>query len=119
MKKVVFLSLMVTLLASASVSAQTPAPEPDTLSNPVQQGDPAVKHLPPRMDYVEDKQRITPEEVPQPVKQTLESSAQYTDWQKAMIFFDKNKEEYIVEFKEAGTTTAYRFNKEGRPVLVE
>jgi hypothetical protein len=42
------------------------------------------------MDYVEDRQRITPEEVPEPVKQTLESSAQYTDWQKAMIFFDKN-----------------------------
>ena len=119
MKKSIFLPLIVLLAASTGLFAQIPAPEPDTLSNPVQEGDPAVRHLPPRLDYVEDRQRITPEEVPQPVKETLESSAQYTDWQKAMIYFDKNKEEYVVEFKEAGRTTAYRFNKEGRPVLEE
>ena len=119
MKKAIFLPLILLLLASGGIFAQTPVPDADTLSNPVQEGDPAVRHLPPRMDYIEDRQRITPEEVPEPVKVTLESSAQYTDWQKAMIFFDKNKEEYVVEFKEAGKTTTYRLNKEGRPILEE
>jgi hypothetical protein len=116
MKKTIFLPLMVVLFASVGF-AQTPVPDPDTVSNPVQEGDPAVRHLPPRLDYVEDRQRITPEEVPEPVKETLESSAQYSDWQKAMIFFDKNKQEYVVEFKAAGATTTYRFNKEGKPIL--
>lgn len=117
MKKLIFLPLMALLLTSAGLYAQTPVPDPDTVSTPVKEGDPAVDHLPPRLDYVDDRQRITPEEVPQPVKETLESSAQFTDWQRAMIFFDKNKEEYVVEFKEAGKTTTHRFNKEGRPVL--
>lgn len=119
MKKAIFLPIILMFPACAGLFAQIPAPDPDTLSNPVQEGDPAVKQLPPRIDYVEDRQRITPEEVPAPVKETLESSSQYTDWQKAMIFFDKNKEEYVVEFKEKGTTTTYRFNKEGMPVLKE
>ena len=119
MKKNVFLSLVLVLAAAASLRAQTPVPDPDTISNPVQEGDPAVRHLPPRMDYVEDRQRITPEEVPDPVKLTLESSAQYTDWQKARIFHDRNKDEYVVEFEEAGKTTAHRFNREGKPILEE
>ena len=53
------------------------------------------------------------------MKQTLESSAQYTDWQKATIYHDKNKDEYLVEFASEGKTTTYRFNKEGKPVVEE
>jgi hypothetical protein len=100
-----------------AVFAQTPAPDPDTVLGPVQQGDPAVRQLPPRMDYVNDMKRITPSEVPDPVRQTLESSAQYTGWEKALIYQNEKKDEYLVEFKEAAKTTSYRFNKEGRPVL--
>jgi len=117
MKKGIILPIIFAFMASAAVFGQNPVPDPDTLSNPVQEGDPAVRNLPPRMDYVEDRQRITPEEVPDPVKLTLDGSAQYTGWQKAIIFHDKNKDEYLVEFKEAGRTTSYRFNTEGKPIL--
>jgi hypothetical protein len=119
MKKAIFLPLILVLAATTGVFGQNPVPDPDTISNPVQEGDPAVRHLPPRLDYVEDLHRITPEEVPDPVRQTLESSAQYTDWQKAMVYHDKNKDEYVVEFKEQEKTTTYRFNKEGQPVVKE
>lgn len=113
------LSLLLFLLASSNVFGQAPVPDPDTIPNPVKQGDPAIDQLPARLDYIEDRQRIMPEEVPDPVRQTLESSAQYKDWQKAPIFHDENKDEYIVEFTEAGKTTTYRFDKEGRPILKE
>ena len=119
MQKAIFLSLMLMFIASAAVYGQNPVPEPDTISNPVQQGDPAVRQLPPRLDYVEDRQKITPEEIPTPVRQTLDGSAQYTEWQKAMIYHDKNKDEYVIEFVEAGKTTTYRFNKEGKPIIEE
>ena len=110
----VFISLQVTLLC-----AQNPVPESDTLENPVQEGDPAVRTLPPRLDYVDDLKRITPAEVPEPIRQSLESNAQYADWQKSTIYHDRNKDEYLVEFSEAGKTTTYRFNKEGRQVVEE
>ncbi|MEX2235184.1 MAG: hypothetical protein WD824_23680 [Cyclobacteriaceae bacterium] len=119
MKKLIFLSLVSILSASTALFAQNPVPDSDTIPNPVQEGDPAVRQLPPRLDYVDDKKRITPEEIPDPVRVTLEGSAQYTDWQKAMIYHDKNKDEYVVEFKEGGKTTTHRFNKEGRPIVEE
>ena len=118
MKKLILLFTFI-MFASLSVLAQNPVPDPDTLQNPVQQGDPAVKTLPPRLDYVEDRKRIVPEELPEPVKQSLESSAQYTDWQRAMIYHDRNKDEYLVEFSAEGRTTTYRFNKEGKPIVEE
>ncbi len=118
MKKIIWLPVFLILCATSGLLAQTPAPDPDTVP-PVKEGDPAIRQLPPRMDYTDDKKRITPEELPDPVKQTLESSAQYTGWEKAGIFQDKKKEEYLVEFNEKGQTTAYRFNKDGTPVLKE
>lgn len=118
MKKVIWLSLIVILCATSGSLAQIPAPDPDTVP-PVKEGDPAIRQLPPRMDYSDDKKRITPEELPDPVKQTLESSAQYTGWEKAEIFQDKKKEEFIIEFDEKGKTTAYRFNKDGTPIVKE
>jgi hypothetical protein len=117
MKKIIFIPLILLLVSSTVLFGQNPVPEPDTATNPVQEGDPAVRQLPPGLDYVDERKRITPEEIPDPVRQTLESSAQYTDWQKAMIYHDKKKGEYAVEFKDAEKTTTYRFNKEGRPIL--
>ena len=120
MKNCITLVALACLMAgSIQAIAQNPVPEPDTAATPVQEGDPAVRTLPPRLDYVEDRKRITPEEVPDPVKQTLESSAQYSNWQRAMIYHDKNKDEYLIEFNEKGATTTYRFNKEGRPIIEE
>lgn len=34
-----------------------------------------------------------------------------------MIFHDRNKDEYVVEFGEAGKTSSYRFDKEGKPII--
>jgi hypothetical protein len=117
MKKLLFIPLLLCATCICS-SGQTPVPEPDTLSNPVQEGDPAVRTLPPGLDYIEaDRERMMPAELPEAVQQTLESGAEYKDWQKARIFKKKDKEEYIVEFKEADRTTTYRFSKDGRPVF--
>jgi hypothetical protein len=119
MKKVILMTLSLILVASIRLLAQNPVPDADTLQNPVKEGDPAVQALPPRMDYVDGRKRITPEEVPDAVRQSLESSAQYTDWQKATIYHDRNKDEYLVEFSEKGKTTSYRFSKDGSPVVEE
>lgn len=119
MKKLINILMVLTLIAAAPAFSQNPIPEPDTLQNPVQEGDPAVRTLPPRLDYVDDKQRITAAEVPDPVRQSLESSAHYTDWQKATLYHDKNRDEYIVEFSSQGKSTTYRFNNEGKPIVEE
>lgn len=119
MKTSIFLSVLLSLVVSTTLCAQTPVPDPDTIPNPVKQGDPAIDQLPARLDYIENRRRIMPEELPDAVRHTLESSAQYEAWEKAPIFHDRNKDEYIVEFSEAGKTTTYRFNKEGRPILKE
>jgi hypothetical protein len=111
------ITLTLVLMGGITLLAQNPVPDPDTVQNPVQEGDPAVRTLPPRLDYVDDRKRITPEEVPSPVRETLESNAQYKDWQRATVFFDQNKDEYIIEFEERGKTTSYRFNKEGKQII--
>lgn len=115
MKKIIWLPIVLSLMAVSAALAQIPTPDPDTVP-PIKEGDPALRQLPPRDDYADDRQRIVPEELPDPVKQTLESSAEYAGWQKAVIYRDKKKEDYIVEFTERGKTTSYRFDKEGRPV---
>jgi len=119
MKKQIFLTCLSLLFAVVSLSAQNPVPAPDTIPTPVQEGDPAIRTLPPRMDYVEDRKRIVADEIPDAVRQTLESSAQYGEWQKAAIFHEENKDEYIIEFTEAGRTTTHRFNNEGLPIVEE
>jgi hypothetical protein len=119
MKKLIIIAFLPVLFGCTSVIAQSPVAQPDTISHPIQEGDPAIRTLPPRMDYVEDKKRIVPEAVPQPVRQTLESNPEYKDWQKATIFHDENKDEYIVEFSVGDKTTSYRFNKEGAPIIEE
>jgi hypothetical protein len=118
MKKSI-LPLMLLLFAATSGYSQTPVPQPDTVGNPVQQGDPAIETLPPGLDYVDDKKRIRAEELPDPVRQTLESGTRYSNWKDAMIFHDRNKDEYIIEFDEAGKSTIHRFNKEGEPIITK
>lgn len=107
---------MLALFACGHVWGQTPVPEADTVP-PIKEGDPALRQLPPREDYSDDRERMMPEELPDPVKQTLESNALYSGWEKAQVFRDKTREEFIVEFKDRGKPATYRFNKEGRPVL--
>ena len=117
MKKLLSVTFAMLMLTSIPLLGQNPVPDPDTLPGPVKEGDPALRTLPPRLDYVEDRKRITPEEVPLRVRESLESSAQYTDWQKATLYHDSNKDEYIVEFRGAGRVTTYRFNHDGKPIV--
>jgi hypothetical protein len=117
MKNIHIITFLASLLVSTAVWSQNPVPDPDTIPNPVQEGDPAIKTLPPRLDYVEDKQRIRAEELPDAVRQTLESDARYANWKDATIFRDENTDEYIVEFREEGKTTTYKFSKEGTPIM--
>lgn len=118
MKKLM-LPLMLLLFAAVSGFSQTPVSDPDTVGNPIQQGDPAIETLPPGLDYVDDKKRIRPEELPDPVRQTLESGTRYSNWKEAMIFHDRNTDEYIVEFVEAGRSTTHRFDKDGEPIITK
>ena len=119
MKQLIIIAFIPLLLQGISALGQSPAPESDTISTPAKQGDPAIKALPPRLDYIEDKRRITSEEIPQLVRQTLESEVKYKGWQKAAIFYDENKNEYIVEFNKDDNMTSYRFNKDGAAIIEE
>lgn len=119
MKKLKIGPLIPLLLAGTLAMAQGPAPQPDTISNPVKEGDPAIKALPPRLDYVEDKKQITMEELPAPVQHTLQNDSKYRGWEKATIFHEENKDEYIVEFRAADNATTYRFNKAGTQIIEE
>lgn len=110
---------MLVAVAAGSVSAQAPVPDTDTTSTPIKQGDPTIETMPRGLDYVEDKQRIKAEELPDAVKQTLQSGTRYGDWKEATVFHDRNKEEYILEVTKAGNTATYRFDKEGKPIIQE
>jgi len=117
MRKFVFLPCVLLLAATVNGFSQTPVPDADTVGNPIQQGDPAIEALPPDLDYVEDKKRITPDDLPDPVRETLETGTRYTNWKDARIFHDRNKDEYIIEFTEAGKTTSHRFDSDGKPIV--
>jgi hypothetical protein len=106
------------LLLGASAYAQTPVPEPDTV-DPVQQGDPAVRHLPPRADYVDDRQPLRPEELPQRVRRAAENEVGIQNWEAAKILHDRKKDEYIVEIKTRDEKSTYRFDSQGRRILEE
>jgi hypothetical protein len=116
MKKLVSIltGLFITI---AAVYAQSPAPEPDTLRDPVKQTDPEGKVSPPEINYTDaDHQKITPKQVPAGVRQTLESSPQYEGWEKASLYKNKSGSVFVVEITKADTTRTYRFDKLGRPV---
>jgi hypothetical protein len=107
------------LFAVTAVSAQTDTPQPDTLSDPVQEGDPSVRHIPPQADYVKEMSKIVAEELPAPVRKTLDDNAQYKGWEEAQIFVNKANDQYAIQFKESDKTITYRFDKNGKSVLDE
>jgi hypothetical protein len=104
------------ITAVAAVVAQTPAPEPDTLRDPVKQTDPEPKTLPPNSHYIDDAVKITPQQIPTAVKQTLESGTSYTGWEKASLYKNKSGTVFIIEITKGDTTRTFHFDKLGRPV---
>ena len=119
MKKLILISVTVVLIAASNGFSQTPVPKSDTATTVIQEGDPAIETLPRGLDYVEDKKPIMLEELPDPVRETLESDARYAEWRNAVIFHEQNKDEYIVEFSKDRKTTSYRFDKDGKPIIQE
>jgi hypothetical protein len=120
MKSATAILTILLLAAVTAVSAQTDTPQPDTLSDPVQEGDPAVRHIPPQADeYVKAMNTITAEELPGPVRKTLEGNARYEGWEKAKAFVNKTNDEYVVQFKESDKTITYRFDSNGKQILDE
>ena len=115
MKKLLFFILV---LIAGGALAQTPVPNADTV-DPVQQGDPAVRHLPPRSDYVDDRRQIGDEELPQSVRESLENDAALPDLKDAEIFHDRKRNEYIVEIEKQGKRITYRFDAQGKRILEE
>lgn len=109
-------SIVAGLFITAAVYAQSPAPEPDTLRDPVKQTDPEGKVLPRSSNYAEDHQRITAKQLPPEIQRTLEASPEYEGWERATIYKGKSGNLYIIDITKADTTKTYRFDKLGRPV---
>lgn len=116
MKKIVMLLISVVLINFA-VSAQEPAPLPDTVGDKIKQGDPEVKNPPLSVNYLSDATRITSKEIPAGVKRTLESGSQYVGWERAAVYKDKTGSTYIIEMKEADRTRVFRLDKYGKPII--
>lgn len=116
MRRKILLITFGLLIAVAAVVAQTPAPEPDTLRDPVKQTDPEPKTLPPDSRYIRDEVIITPQQLPPAVKQTLESGTLYDGWEKSKLYKNKSGSVFIIEITKGDTTRTFHFDKLGRPV---
>ena len=110
--------LVALMLASGTALAQTPTPEMDTTKTPIKQTDPPLK-VQPSNDYLENHLRIMPEELPEPVKRTLESGTQYSGWERAVIFRKEDGKEFVVEITEGNKTESFRFDRQGKPLPLD
>lgn len=109
------LLLACTLIISIAIAyTQTPAPDPDTLRE-VKQTDPAPENLP-SDDYTEGHVKITPEQLPERIKQMLRSDTQYEGWEKAAAYQSKTSEVFMLEITKADTTRIFQFDRLGQPV---
>jgi hypothetical protein len=111
MKK--FILIFAMTVAAFSIQAQTPAPDPDTLKNPVKQTDPEVKQPPADMHYVDEMTRITADELPTVVLDSLKA-LEPAAWEKSVVYKDKKNEMFTVEIRDGGQEKTYRFSKEGQ-----
>lgn len=103
------------LLFAIAAVAQTPAPEPDTIPLPVEQGDPVQRTFPSH-NYLEGFVRVMPDELPAAVRTTLESGSSYDGWRRAPIYKNPKGDRFIVEITTGGKTETFQFNAQGRPV---
>ena len=117
MKKLLTLAGLVLFTLSMSI-AQSPVPDPDTMKNPIKQGDPAPQVIPPKTSYQKTMVIIKPSQVPAPVRKRLEHSA-YKGWEKATIYRNESSSIYLIEFRETGRIRKYRFDKNGHQLELE
>jgi len=107
------MSLVMVMIATIASNAQTPIPDPDTIRDPVKQGDPAVQVIPRQVQYEKNFVKIKPTEVPAEVKKRLQHTA-YKGWEKATIYRNQSSTIYMVEFQEPNKTRIYKFDKHGQ-----
>jgi hypothetical protein len=117
MKKIFLAVLAILVISLSAVQAQSPTPDPDTTSSPVKQTDPEVDGMPRDINYAGGMIRITTQELPKGVKQTLGSSSGYAGWEKAKAYKDKDGRTYLIEMKEDDATRVFRFDKDGKLIL--
>jgi hypothetical protein len=111
MKKCIFILGM--LLGAIITYGQSPAPDPDTIKNPVKQIDPEVKQLPPDLHYAKDAVRINADELPPVVLKKLQQ-VEPTGWEKSVVYRGKKEKIFIVEMRDNQNTRTYRFDTEGK-----
>ena len=112
MKAVLFFA---TLFFAGVALAQNPVPELDTTQIPVEQGDPALKTFSPET-YLKDFKRIMPDELPAPVRTTLDAGTQYSGWQRAPIYKNKKGDRFVLEIPSDDRTERFQFDAQGKPV---
>jgi hypothetical protein len=116
MKK--FMFILAFLFGVVIAYGQSPAPDPDTLQNPVKQIDPEVKQLPPDLHYSKDVVRINADELPPAVLKNLKE-IEPSGWEKSVVYRDKKEKVFIVEMREDKNNKTYRFDEEGKLVRSE
>jgi hypothetical protein len=108
---------MLLFVGLIAVHAQSPTPDPDTTTAPVKQTDPEVDVMPRDVNYAGGMTKITTQDLPKAIKQTLGSSSGYEGWEKAKAFRDKTGNTYLIEMKEGDKTRLFRFDKTGKLIL--
>jgi hypothetical protein len=105
-----FLALLATLTTAV---AQSPLPDSDTLRNPVKQGDPEVRVIPPQADYRKNLVTIRQKDIPPQLRKTL-GRPEYKGWEKGTLYRNKEATFYLLEIQEPIKTRVYRFDKYGK-----
>jgi hypothetical protein len=88
----------------------------DTASNPVRQGDPAVRQSPEQMqeNTLRDMIKISADEIPADLQNALKGE-DYKGQSKT-FYRSKSGDTYLVEVQDGNTTHTYRFDKEGKRI---
>lgn len=110
--KTLIISLAMSLAVTVAFS-QSPAPDPDTLQNPVKQIDPEVKQLPPDVHYADESVRINAEELPEAVLNTLKT-LEPGGWEKSVVYHYTKKNYYIIEIRAHDRKKTLYFDKSGK-----
>lgn len=107
MKKII-LTVMGVIVGLVFVNAQT-----DSASAGGAMQSPALQTI----DYKkQNRVTVKPTEIPTSLKQTLRGSSDYKGWENAIIYRDKNTNQYSVDLANGGTTKTYYFDQSGKAI---
>lgn len=110
--KTVIIFLFASLAFSASFAQ---VQDPDTIRNPVKQGDPAPQVVPKHAEYRRSFIVVRKDDLPVGVKKSLQDD-EYRGWEKATFYRNGTSTIYLVEIQEPNKTRLYRFTKNGKPL---